>query len=295
MHHINEQAAEAAARVDKLLHDLLAVPGSVEGKIVEAMRYSILGGGKQFRAFLCCASANLFDVDPHHAARTAAAIECVHTYSLIHDDLPCMDDDDMRRGKPSLHRAYDEAIAVLAGDALLTLAFEILVDEQTHPRKAVRLDLMAGLAKAAGAQGMVGGQVFDMLSPELELDAGGLTHLQQMKTGALIGFQWRRGLFWVVQPRSSARLWCPTPMISGWPFRLPMICWTSAKPARNWAKPPEKTPPVERSHLFPCLGRSAPTPKAEVLVEQAIAHLSGFGDAAQPLREAAKFVILRDN
>ena len=185
---MNEQAGQAAARVDKLLHNLLVVPESAEGKIVEAMRYSILGGGKRFRAFLCCASGNLFDVDPDHSARTAAAIECVHTYSLIHDDLPCMDDDDIRRGKPSLHRAYDEATAILAGDALLTLAFEILADEQTHPRKAVRLDLIAGLTKAAGAQGMVGGQVFDMLSPELELDSGGLTHLQQMKTGALIRF-----------------------------------------------------------------------------------------------------------
>ncbi len=135
MHHMNKQASEAAALVDKCLHQILTKPESPEGKIVEAMRYSVLGGGKRFRAFLCCATANLFNVDPMHAARAASAIECIHSYSLIHDDLPCMDDDDMRRGKPSLHRAYDEATAILAGDALLTLAFEILSDEATHHAK----------------------------------------------------------------------------------------------------------------------------------------------------------------
>ncbi|MGC6471536.1 MAG: polyprenyl synthetase family protein [Parvibaculales bacterium] len=295
MHHINEQAAEAAARVDKLLHDLLAVPGSVEGKIVEAMRYSILGGGKRFRAFLCCASANLFDVDPHHAARTAAAIECVHTYSLIHDDLPCMDDDDMRRGKPSLHRAYDEAIAVLAGDALLTLAFEILVDEQTHPRKAVRLDLIAGLAKAAGAQGMVGGQVFDMLSPELELDAGGLTHLQQMKTGALIRFSVEAGAVLGGATTEQRQALVSYANDIGLAFQIADDLLDIRKTSKELGKTAGKDAASGKVTFVSLLGEERANAQAEVLVEQAIAHLSGFGDAAQPLREAAKFVILRDN
>ena len=295
MHHINEQAAEAAARVDKLLHDLLAVPGRVEGKIVEAMRYSILGGGKRFRAFLCCASANLFDVDPHHAARTAAAIECVHTYSLIHDDLPCMDDDDMRRGKPSLHRAYDEAIAVLAGDALLTLAFEILVDEQTHPRKAVRLDLIAGLAKAAGAQGMVGGQVFDMLSPELELDAGGLTHLQQMKTGALIRFSVEAGAVLGGATTEQRQALVSYANDIGLAFQIADDLLDIRKTSKELGKTAGKDAASGKVTFVSLLGEERANAQAEVLVEQAIAHLSGFGDAAQPLREAAKFVILRDN
>lgn len=292
---MNEQAGQAAARVDKLLHNLLVVPESAEGKIVEAMRYSILGGGKRFRAFLCCASGNLFDVDPDHSARTAAAIECVHTYSLIHDDLPCMDDDDMRRGKPSLHRAYDEATAILAGDALLTLAFEILADEQTHPRKAVRLDLIAGLTKAAGAQGMVGGQVFDMLSPELELDSGGLTHLQQMKTGALIRFSVEAGAILGGANAEQRQSLVSYANDIGLAFQIADDLLDVRKTSEELGKTAGKDAASGKVTFVSLLGEERANEQAKILVEQAIAHLSGFGRGAEPLREAAKFVIQRDN
>ncbi|MGC6512814.1 MAG: polyprenyl synthetase family protein [Parvibaculales bacterium] len=295
MHHMNEQAAQAAARVDKLLHDLLTVPESVEGRVIEAMRYSVLGGGKRFRAFLCCASANLFDVDPTHAARAAAAIECVHSYSLIHDDLPCMDDDDMRRGKPSLHCAYDEATAVLAGDALLTLAFEILVDEQTHPRKAVRLDLIAGLTKAAGAQGMVGGQVFDMLSPELELDAGALTHLQQMKTGALIRFSVDAGAVLGGAGAEQRQALISYANDIGLAFQIADDLLDVRQTSEELGKTAGKDEASGKVTFVSLLGEERANAQAEVLVEQAVAHLSPFGAVAEPLREAAKFVIQRNS
>ena len=295
MHHMNEKAAQAAARVDKLLHDLLTVPESVEGRVIEAMRYSVLGGGKRFRAFLCCASANLFDVDPTHAARAAAAIECVHSYSLIHDDLPCMDDDDMRRGKPSLHCAYDEATAVLAGDALLTLAFEILVDEQTHPRKAVRLDLIAGLTKAAGAQGMVGGQVFDMLSPELELDAGALTHLQQMKTGALIRFSVDAGAVLGGAGAEQRQALISYANDIGLAFQIADDLLDVRQTSEELGKTAGKDEASGKVTFVSLLGEERANAQAEVLVEQAVAHLSPFGAVAEPLREAAKFVIQRNS
>ena len=295
MHHMNEKAAQAAARVDKLLHDLRTVPESVEGRVIEAMRYSVLGGGKRFRAFLCCASANLFDVDPTHAARAAAAIECVHSYSLIHDDLPCMDDDDMRRGKPSLHCAYDEATAVLAGDALLTLAFEILVDEQTHPRKAVRLDLIAGLTKAAGAQGMVGGQVFDMLSPELELDAGALTHLQQMKTGALIRFSVDAGAVLGGAGAEQRQALISYANDIGLAFQIADDLLDVRQTSEELGKTAGKDEASGKVTFVSLLGEERANAQAEVLVEQAVAHLSPFGAVAEPLREAAKFVIQRNS
>ena len=180
--------ARAISLVEKTLDELLSLPDGPEARVVEAMRYAALGGGKRFRPFLSVAVADLLGAPLEAVGRAAAAIECVHCYSLIHDDLPVMDDDDMRRGKPSLHRAFDEATAILAGDALLTLAFEVLTDAATHENADIRLELISGLARAAGMQGMVGGQTIDMLSPDMQLDAGGLTRLQKMKTGALIGF-----------------------------------------------------------------------------------------------------------
>ena len=178
----------ASGLIDQKLGEFLVVPDAPEGRVIEAMKYTLMGGGKRLRAFLCIQTAKLFNVEEAHYARVATAIECAHCYSLVHDDLPAMDDDDMRRGRPSLHKAFDEATAILAGDALLTLAFEIMADRQTHPRKAVRLDLISGFSKALGARGMVGGQMFDLMSPGLELDAGALTRLQKMKTGTLIEF-----------------------------------------------------------------------------------------------------------
>jgi farnesyl diphosphate synthase len=180
-----KRALEAvAARVEQQLDALLpAVPGA-RGRVVEAMRYGALGGGKRLRPFLAIQCARLFDVPEDQALRAAAAVEMVHCYSLIHDDLPAMDDSDLRRGRATSHMAFDEATAILAGDGLLTEAFAVLADPGTHADPAVRAELVAGLAAAAGAAGMVGGQMIDISPARARLDLAGITALQSLKTGA---------------------------------------------------------------------------------------------------------------
>jgi farnesyl diphosphate synthase len=178
----------AAHAVDEALKPLLPKPCGLHARVHEAMRYAVFAGGKRLRPFLVLSCAKLFGVDPVRALRVGAAIEAMHTYSLVHDDLPCMDDDDLRRWRPTVHVAFDEATAVLAGDALLTLAFEILSDQATHPSAEVRCQLTSKLAEAAGSNGMIGGQMIDMLATVSPLDDGSIVTLQRMKTGALFDF-----------------------------------------------------------------------------------------------------------
>jgi farnesyl diphosphate synthase len=162
--------------------------GPVPARLLEAMRYGSLGGGKRFRPFLVIESAALFGVSVEQALNTACALECVHCYSLIHDDMPAMDNDDLRRGRPTVHKAYDEATAILAGDALLTIAFEILAHPSTHANPAVRASLGLALARASGGAGMAGGQMLDLEAPGKTLNETEIRTLQAMKTGALITF-----------------------------------------------------------------------------------------------------------
>ncbi|MBV8799370.1 MAG: polyprenyl synthetase family protein [Alphaproteobacteria bacterium] len=174
--------------IDAALERLLPQPLGLQARVTEAMRYAVLAGGKRLRPFLLMQSAGLFGVAPERVLRGAAAIECVHTYSLVHDDLPCMDDDDLRRGRPTTHKAFDEATAVLAGDALLTIAFEILADAETHPSGAVRARLVSELAKASGSNGMIGGQMMDIDAPSHRFGVDEVVLLQRLKTGALFEF-----------------------------------------------------------------------------------------------------------
>src|SRR5689334_11785534 len=185
----------AARAVDEVLMQLLPKPHGLHARVHEAMRYAVFAGGKRLRPFLVLSCAKLFDVDPARALRVGAAIEVLHTYSLVHDDLPCMDDDDLRRGRPTAHVAYDEATAVLAGDALLTLAFEILASPETHPSADVRCKLIARLAEAAGSNGMIGGQMIDMQAPESQFGADDIKLLQRLKTGQLFEFSCEAGAF----------------------------------------------------------------------------------------------------
>ncbi|MGQ7793479.1 polyprenyl synthetase family protein [Faunimonas sp. B44] len=185
------QRAAVAAAVEARLQALLADdprPGEIARppRLVAAMRHALLGGGKRFRPYLVVASAALFDVPMAAALDAAAAVECLHTYSLVHDDLPAMDDDDLRRGRPTVHRAFDEATAILAGDALLTLAFDVLARDGTHPDPAVRAALVLALARAAGLGGMVGGQMLDLEAERSTFDEAAIRRMQAMKTGALI-------------------------------------------------------------------------------------------------------------
>ncbi len=189
--------AAAAMAVDATLQTVLPRPHGPQGRVQEAMRYATFAGGKRLRPFLVLHSARLFGVDDAHSLRVGSAIEVLHTYSLVHDDLPCMDDDDMRRGRPTTHIAFDEMTAVLAGDGLLTIAFEILADEKTHPDPAVRIALVARLAEASGHDGMIGGQVIDMIADTLtageKFGVEDVVNLQRLKTGQLFEFSCEAG------------------------------------------------------------------------------------------------------
>src|SRR5262252_3374625 len=188
-----EALAAAAQLTDVALDRLLVVPPGLEARVYEAMRYSALAPGKRLRPFLVLAGARLFGVAQRCALQVAAAIEMVHAYSLIHDDLPAMDNSDLRRGRPTCHREFDDATAVLAGDGLLTMAFGVLADPDTHGDPAVRCELVAALAQAGGPAGMVGGQMIDLIAENQTLDIGATTRLQRMKTGALIAFACEAG------------------------------------------------------------------------------------------------------
>ena len=179
---------EIADKVTVALDQLIPPAQGPEANLMRAMRHAALANGKRMRPFYVIETGALFEADQTSLLRAAAALECVHTYSLVHDDLPCMDDDDLRRGQPTVHRAFDEATAVLAGDALLTLAFKILAAEDTHGDPQVRLRLVERLADAAGAKGMVGGQMIDMLEEESPRDLNTITRMQRLKTGALISY-----------------------------------------------------------------------------------------------------------
>jgi farnesyl diphosphate synthase len=286
---------KAVTGVNAVLDEILHIPDGPESWLVDAMRYTALDGGKGFRPFLCTASAALFEVDEAHALRAAAAIEAVHCYSLVHDDLPVMDDDDMRRGRPSLHKAYDEATAILAGDALLTLAFEILADEATHEDADIRIKLVSGLARAAGMNGMVGGQTIDVLSPDLKLDAGSLTRLQKMKTGALISYAVEAGA--VMGRASDAQHHALVNYAHdiGLAFQIADDVLDVEGAEADLGKTVGKDAEEGKVTFASLLGVERARDQARLLATQAINHLDVFGSQADALRQAAEFVIQRKN
>ena len=284
-----------AADVKEMLERLLPRPDGPEGRIAEAMRYAALGGGKRFRPFLVCQSASLFGVSKDAALRVAAAAECVHIYSLVHDDLPCMDDDDMRHGVPSVHREYDEATAILAGDALLTLAFEIIGDPETHERARVRIELVRRLAAAAGAHGMVGGQMIDLSSEGKTLDMVGVTRLQQLKTGALIAFSCEAG---AVLGRASPDAIHALHAFAhdlGLAYQIADDLLDAEGDTGTIGKTAGKDAAAGKATFVSILGVERARNQARMLADQAIQHLDLFDERADLLREAPRFVITRRN
>ena len=238
-----------ASRMESVLDGLMPASTTPEARVIEAMRYGALDGGKRIRPFLLTQSASLFGVSETRAYRAAAAIEMVHCYSLVHDDLPAMDDDDLRRGRPTVHKKFDEATAILAGDALLTKAFEVLAHSDTHDNASVRADLCLTLAKAAGDHGMVGGQMLDLVAEHSELDIPEITRLQRMKTGALIAASCEMVGSWAKLRSTRAMRCIITPTMSVSRSRLPTIFWTSKATAMRSASGPVRTPQPAKRHL----------------------------------------------
>lgn len=290
---LQEALAATSNAVERVLEPILAVPPGSEARVVEAMRYAVFSGGKRLRPFLVLASASLFDVDRRQALRVAAAIECVHCYSLVHDDLPAMDDDDLRRGKPTLHKAFDEATAILAGDALLTLAFEILASEETHSDPMVRLELVRSLAHASGHQGMVGGQMIDILATETEMDEGAICRLQQLKTGALISFSAEAGAIMGHASRKARHSLQGYARDLGLAFQIADDLLDVEGTPEETGKATGKDADAGKATLVSLMGVERARRQAELLADQAIAHLGEFDEKASLLRAVAHFAINR--
>jgi farnesyl diphosphate synthase len=288
--------AYAAEATERTMERLLPKGSEGEARVFEAMRYSSLGGGKRLRAFFVLAGATLFKVGVTPALRAASAIEFVHAYSLIHDDLPAMDDDDLRRGKPSCHKQFDEATAILAGDALQALAFEVLAHEETHGDPAVRASLVSELAKASGAHGMVGGQMLDLLAEEKgaePLSIGAITRLQRLKTGALISFSCTAGAILGKAPEAMRAVLSAYAHDLGLAFQIVDDLLDVEGSAAELGKTPGKDAVQGKATFVSILGLERARAQAAMLAEQAAAHLEPFGSAADLLRQAAKFVVTR--
>ncbi|MEM9196523.1 MAG: farnesyl diphosphate synthase [Pseudomonadota bacterium] len=289
------ELAGAAARVEGCLETLLPRPQDGDARIAEAMRYAALGPGKRMRAFLTLGAAALFAVPPLQALRVAAAIECLHAYSLVHDDLPCMDDDDLRRGRPTLHRRWDEATAVLAGDALQCLAFGILADPATHKEGEIRAALCAALARAAGAAGMVGGQALDIAAESADHPLGldEITRLQALKTGALIGYAAEAGaILGAAGARARAEL-IGYAQALGLAFQIHDDILDVTGDASEAGKRLRKDETAGKATFVSLLGLDGARAKAGLCVEEALSRLEAFGPPADPLRRLAHFTITR--
>jgi farnesyl diphosphate synthase len=288
-----EALTQAANLTDSVLDRLLPVPLDLEARVVEAMRYSALAPGKRLRPFLVLAGARLFGVARGCALQVAAAIEMVHAYSMVHDDLPAMDDSDLRRGLPTCHKEFDEATAVLAGDGLLTAAFGVLADPDTHGDPAVRCELVAALAAAAGAAGMVGGQMIDLIAERRPLDIGAITRLQRMKTGALIAFSCEAGAILAKAPAEARAALHGFAHDLGLAYQIADDLLDVEGSEAETGKPVGADAAAGKATFVSILGVERARAQAELLVRQAVAHLDLFGVRAELLREAARFVISR--
>ncbi|MBZ9857623.1 polyprenyl synthetase family protein [Mesorhizobium sp. CA13] len=301
----NEMAFETAlvaraAAVETLLRRLLddsALTGEIARpkRLMAAMRHGVLNGGKRLRPFLVMESAALFSADGEAALRVAAALECVHCYSLIHDDLPAMDDDDLRRGQPTVHRAFDEATAILAGDALLTLAFDIVADETTAMPAERRAALVLALARAAGTGGMVGGQTLDLEAERIAPDEAGIIRLQAMKTGALIRFACEAGAVVAGVPAGDRERLAEFGSAIGLAFQLADDLLDLTADAAQMGKATGKDAAAGKATLVALHGEAWARAQLHGLVHQAHALLEPYGEQAGLLKAAATFVATRNN
>lgn len=282
-----------ASVVETALDTLLPQPEGAEARLCEAMRYATLGGGKRMRAFLVMQTAALFAVSETCAARAAAAVEMLHAYSLVHDDLPAMDNDDLRRGKPSTHKAFDEATAILVGDALQTRAFEVLAEPDTHSDPQARCELVQALAGASGARGMAGGQMIDMLAEGQILDGPAITRLQALKTGRLIQFCAEAGAILGRAPFPQRHMLAAFGRDLGAAFQIADDLLDAEGTTEETGKTAGKDAAAGKATMVAVLGLDRARAHAELLSAQAVKHLESFGKKADLLRALAIFAVTR--
>jgi farnesyl diphosphate synthase len=285
--------AETVAFTEATLEALLPEPRGPESRLHEAMRYAVLSGGKRLRAFFVLQSGRLFGVDRGGLGRVAAAVECLHAYSLVHDDLPAMDDDDLRRGKPTVHRAYDEATAILTGDALQTLAFGLLASEEVHGDPYVRCELVSKLAIAAGHAGMAGGQMMDLAFEGTSAGLPEITRLQRMKTAALITYSCETGSIMGRASQRARQALHAYGQDVGLAYQIADDLLDAEGTSKETGKKVGKDAARGKATVVAELGPERARAQAEAMASQAIAHLELFDDKADLLRAAAKFAVVR--
>ena len=279
--------------VNEVIDSLLILTDGPERRVVEAMRYTALSGGKRIRSFLVTASAELFNVDKRSALRVAAAIEMIHCYSLIHDDLPAMDDDELRRGQPTCHLKFDEATAILAGDALLTKAFEVVSNEETHNNSTIRSELVFALAKASGEAGMVGGQMLDLVAEDSTLNMPEVTRLQRMKTGALIAVSCEAGAILGKASKNARNLLHAYAHDVGLAFQIADDLLDVEGDEEEIGKKIGKDEAAGKATFVSLLGIVRAREQAQLLAEQAASHLDSFDVRGKLLRDLAHYVVNR--
>ncbi len=289
--------ADALVTTGQAINDeldrLLAPVDGPEGRLLEAMRYACMNGGKRLRPFFVLTGASLFNVADQAALRVAAAIEMLHCYSLVHDDLPAMDDDDLRRGRPTVHKQFDEATAILAGDALQAKAFEVLAGPATHSDPQVRCELIWELANASGPAGMVGGQMIDLQAAELDMDVPAVTRLQNLKTGRLINFACEAGAILGKAPWQMRQALKAYSHDLGLAFQIADDLLDVEGDEAEVGKAVHKDADAGKATFVSLLGVERARAQADMLADQAIGHLDCFDGKADLLRQAARFVVER--
>jgi farnesyl diphosphate synthase len=291
---LRDALADVSAEIDRRFDVLLTVPDDPRADLYRAMRHAAIGGGKRLRPLLVFATARLFGVARESAGRAAIAIECIHVYSLIHDDLPAMDNDDLRRGKPTVHKAFGEATAILAGDCLHALAFEVLADSDTHADPFVRAELVLDLARASGPAGMAGGQMMDIEAEKTNFDLPTITRLQAMKTGALIASAVEAGaILGRVSPEGRTGLRGYARDV-GLAFQIADDLLDYEGEEEKMGKRVGKDQTAGKETFLSLLGVDRAREQARLLVAQAIEHLQSYGPEADLLREIARYTLERD-
>lgn len=284
---------EIADRITVALDQLIPPAQGPEADLMRAMRHSALANGKRMRPFYVIETGAMFDAPEKSALRTAAALECIHCYSLIHDDLPCMDDDDFRRGQPTVHKAFNEATAVLAGDALLTLAFKILASRETHQDPHVRLKLLERLADCSGAQGMVGGQMIDMLEDDSPRDLNTITRMQRLKTGALISYSVEAGAIIGGANEAERQALHGFAHDLGLAYQISDDLLDATGNEAEVGKPLRTDETSGKANFVTLLGVEQARERVRLLAAQAKEHLAIFRNRANILLQSVDFVLDR--